>query len=324
MSVCEMKGLYINFMIRFNEEQKKRFEGGWQKLKVGSEEFKLKLRHDPYFNSLRVKYGYSTTCHKAQGGEWETVFVDYFGRVSLRSDSLRWCYTATTRANQTLFALNAPHFGKFDQFSFSSIVVAGKIPNDALNLEHVAISPLHAADSHKAKSLKYWEISEKLRGTQYRIENVESLGGFQERYTISDAEKKFQLDGFHKGSGHFIDPFKVISAIDAKEKLEIENIVNRPFITQFPLNYTPRHENLEELYSVMQSGCESLGISITNIIENKFDVTYYLITDNPFAAIKFCFDQNYKLSTAMPRTLKKAEDAKLIQLTQNLLNHARA
>ena len=109
LSISEMKALYIDFVMRFQEQQKKREEEEEEevgeagetreeKKKIGSEEFKNQLRQDPYFNALRVKYGYAITCHKAQGGEWKTIFIDYYGRTSLKNDPLRWCYTATTRS----------------------------------------------------------------------------------------------------------------------------------------------------------------------------------------------------------------------------------
>lgn len=63
------------------------------------------LRNDPYFNALQVKYAYAVTCHKAQGGQWDSVFVD-MGMIqqdALKSlDFYRWLYTATTRAVKTL------------------------------------------------------------------------------------------------------------------------------------------------------------------------------------------------------------------------------
>ncbi len=63
------------------------------------------LRTDPYFNALQVKYAYAVTCHKAQGGQWKSVFVDT-GNVNpdaLRTtDFYRWLYTATTRATRSV------------------------------------------------------------------------------------------------------------------------------------------------------------------------------------------------------------------------------
>lgn len=62
------------------------------------------LRRDPYYNALQVKYAYAVTCHKAQGGQWEYVYVD-IGYVQPEAQGMefyRWLYTAVTRATQTL------------------------------------------------------------------------------------------------------------------------------------------------------------------------------------------------------------------------------
>lgn len=63
------------------------------------------MKTDPYFNALRVKYAYAVTCHKAQGGQWDSVFVD-MGYISAESvtttDFYRWLYTATSRAKKCL------------------------------------------------------------------------------------------------------------------------------------------------------------------------------------------------------------------------------
>lgn len=66
------------------------------------------LRSDPYFNALQVKYGYAVTCHKAQGGQWSSVFVDmgYIPPESQGIDFYRWLYTSTTRAVRELNYIN--------------------------------------------------------------------------------------------------------------------------------------------------------------------------------------------------------------------------
>jgi exodeoxyribonuclease-5 len=35
------------------------------------------MRKDPYINALQIKYGYAVTGHKAQGGQWRNVMVDF-------------------------------------------------------------------------------------------------------------------------------------------------------------------------------------------------------------------------------------------------------
>lgn len=67
------------------------------------------LKADPYYNALQVKYAYAVTCHKAQGGQWASVFIDmgYIPSEAYRTvDFYRWLYTATTRATTSLSLIN--------------------------------------------------------------------------------------------------------------------------------------------------------------------------------------------------------------------------
>ncbi len=68
------------------------------------------IRKNPYLNALIVKFAYAVTCHKSQGGQWSTVFIDEgFIKPELRDlDYLRWLYTAITRATQKVFVINFP------------------------------------------------------------------------------------------------------------------------------------------------------------------------------------------------------------------------
>ncbi|HRO77088.1 MAG TPA: ATP-binding domain-containing protein [Crocinitomicaceae bacterium] len=64
-----------------------------------------KVMKSPYFNALQVKFAYAVTCHKSQGGQWETVFVDHgYIHDEFFDNSLnRWLYTAFTRSKTKLF-----------------------------------------------------------------------------------------------------------------------------------------------------------------------------------------------------------------------------
>lgn len=66
------------------------------------------LKKNPYYNALQVKFAYAVTCHKAQGGQWDAVFVDQGYRTDemLNTEFLRWMYTAVTRAVRELFLVN--------------------------------------------------------------------------------------------------------------------------------------------------------------------------------------------------------------------------
>lgn len=63
---------------------------------------------NPYWNALQVKYAYCVTCHKAQGGQWDNVFVDmgYIHPDSAGLELYRWLYTAITRARRRLTVID--------------------------------------------------------------------------------------------------------------------------------------------------------------------------------------------------------------------------
>ena len=67
-----------------------------------------KVLKDPYFNALQVKFSYAVTCHKSQGGQWDTVFIDqgYLTKEMVNVEYLRWLYTAFTRAQSKLYLAN--------------------------------------------------------------------------------------------------------------------------------------------------------------------------------------------------------------------------
>lgn len=66
------------------------------------------VRSDKYFNALQIKFAYAVTCHKAQGGQWERVFIDQgmFNRNEVTLDYLRWFYTALTRSTGRVYLVN--------------------------------------------------------------------------------------------------------------------------------------------------------------------------------------------------------------------------
>lgn len=66
-----------------------------------------KVRENPYFNALQVKFAYAITCHKAQGGQWENVFIErpWLPTGEPDREYLRWLYTAFTRARKKVFLI---------------------------------------------------------------------------------------------------------------------------------------------------------------------------------------------------------------------------
>lgn len=73
-------------------------------------ELYAQVKNDSYFNALQVKYAYAVTCHKAQGGQWQHVYIDqgYLTEDMMNEDYFHWLYTAFTRASKKLFLINWP------------------------------------------------------------------------------------------------------------------------------------------------------------------------------------------------------------------------
>ncbi len=66
----------------------------------------LAIKSNKFFNALQVKFSYAMTCHKSQGGQWKTVFIEQpYLPDGISTEYLRWLYTAATRAQETLYLI---------------------------------------------------------------------------------------------------------------------------------------------------------------------------------------------------------------------------
>lgn len=86
---------------RLYQEVAKDFEGERSKYKQLQG-----IKKNRYFNALQVKFSYAMTCHKSQGGQWKTVFVEQpYLPEGQNIDYLRWLYTALTRAQEKMYLI---------------------------------------------------------------------------------------------------------------------------------------------------------------------------------------------------------------------------
>lgn len=98
LTQSQQKELFIDFYYRMKDK------GISQK----SQAFKQNMMSDPYLNALRTVYGYALTCHKAQGGEWDYVYLDIPKSVPAlpKPYVYQWVYTAMTRAKKGLYLVD--------------------------------------------------------------------------------------------------------------------------------------------------------------------------------------------------------------------------
>lgn len=179
LSSDEQKALYIDFKIRH------------PKLSPGTPEFGQVLRGDGYFNALRAKFGYAATCHKAQGGEWKRVFIDFSTTMAGPNRAyFRWAYTAITRARETVFTLHLPEFSVVPKIHFAKDLHADgthiDIPETALDQE---LDFTFKTPALKAIFLACWDI---LKDQNVSVDAIKSTD-FREQYTISQGLKAAKL-----------------------------------------------------------------------------------------------------------------------------------
>lgn len=200
----ESKALYLDFCIRHPH------------LKRGSLEFKETLRSDSYFNTLRLKFGYAITCHKAQGSEWNHVFVKCKTHQNqLSADYFRWLYTAITRTSKNLYLLDPPNIkiGAGIKAVNSPNILSSKVSSQdtsKANHQNVNASDNHTCTeednnfgipSHAYFSLEVLgRIRRLLNGSDVKIQDV-SQGQYLEIYFFEANSEITRIDIGYNAKG---------------------------------------------------------------------------------------------------------------------------
>ena len=307
ISIDENRALYINFCMRNPN------------LKQGTESFAEALLYDEYYNAIRAKYGYAVTGHKCQGGEWGKVFVDYTGRTGLDDDSLRWAYTATTRAQKTLYVTNLPHITPFSKFRIEPIQKCKNIAPECRILNEVPPTPFHNKNVDNGIRAKYHCIAKNMEYTPYRIISVQSRP-YLEIYNIQTPDGVDRYDLFYK-AGDIFQPAKAASPNQHTPLIEI--MLNDEQGMSYKYNYIPSDESHCKLLDLIRSACDTISVQITNVVEHAedFSTTYYMRTSGTFSYIKVYVNSNGFITYAKPMSLKGKDDGELSEIIEIINSH---
>ena len=307
ISIDENRALYINFCMRNPN------------LKQGTESFAEALLNDEYYNAIRAKYGYAVTGHKCQGGEWGKVFVDYTGRTGLDDDSLRWAYTATTRAQKTLYVTNLPHITPFSKFRIEPIQKCKNIAPECRIFNEVPPTPFHNKNVDNGIRAKYHCIAKNMEYTPYRIISVQSRP-YLEIYNIQTPDGVDRYDLFYK-AGDIFQPAKAASPNQHTPLIEI--MLNDEQGMSYKYNYIPSDESHCKLLDLIRSACDTISVQITNVVEHAedFSTTYYMRTSGTFSYIKVYVNSNGFITYAKPMSLKGKDDGELSEIIEIINSH---
>ena len=305
LTFIQIQALYINFCMRHQE------------LKRNSQEFKELLKHDPYYNALRVKYGYAITGHKSQGGEWHTVFVDYTGRTGLTNDCLRWTYTVTTRASHILYGCNMPNVTPMSKLRVAPIIKTVKPREEYLSFTDVPETPYHSIGAPNYLKAKYWAVSDELRSAGCAVKSVESKS-YCEWYRIEDNQNQNHLvQCYYNKAGIFT---RYMAGDNLEGIIPILSLVQVNLTPLCSFRYTPSNEVLKALYNNVESICSDLDVKITNIVEHlpNYHVYYYLQGSGSYSCIQFFITKDGFISYVQPFSDMGSDDDILKRVLENL------
>ncbi len=256
------------------------------------------LRADPFFNAVRVKFGYAITCHKAQGGEWKNVFVNcqthmgYFNPMYFR-----WLYTAITRAKEMLFVLNAPNdrtgLLSVINFTFQDQVIILKKEVWEMDI------PIPLPDNIPFLQIIYYAIFDLLKDEGLTIDSIQHHQ-YHEAYFLSKGTEKAnfkiyynnkdKISNIQKDNNTFlwIQPiFEKLQTLQNKYIIREEDDLLSEAIEKefhFPEQF------LEDFHKLIYTKLTGSGIRISDISSANFLQKYFFCQNGHTAVIDFWYN----------------------------------
>lgn len=225
------------------------------------------LQTDPYYNAVICKYGYAMTCHKAQGGEWEHVFVDMcrFGGTA-NEDYFRWAYTALTRASKRIWHFRSPEFDFISNLIVEEIKCSSKI-----KVSNYADD----SDFCNARFKRLRALSEKMGITV----TEDKSKSYQHIITFTNQESniaRFQL--WYNAKGYSAKDVLISSSSEEFSSI-CRPIVDASYAPEYVPFSAPDRPFAERLVAFIRSQIAELGIQLLDIKQDDYQDVFHLKTD---------------------------------------------
>lgn len=266
-------------------------------ISIGSEEYRERMKSDPYLHALVCKYGYAITCHKAQGGEWEKVFVDMDRLGGVQTNGyFRWVYTAITRSSKSLWHFASPSFNAVSKMSVMPIGKTDKI---------VYYVP-------QGENFLDWFFNrvssvcndQGITCTENRDNAFQQVLRFEKDGKTCAIQKWYKKDGYSAKRTPAVTNDKEFAA-------HIERMMDNLMIPE-ELPFEPKTEFAPKLHELVIDIANELGIRLMNICQEQWKDIYYLKTAPYESALSFSYNAKGKYSSVTPQSTGGTED-KLLQ-----------
>lgn len=271
------RALIVDFNNRLPESIKSRF-GEIQKLLRSKEKLTIKqqelcdayinlLHKDPYYNAIICKYGYAMTCHKAQGGEWENVFVDMcrFGGTA-NEDYFRWAYTALTRASKKIWHFRSPDFNYISNLIVEEITSSSKIKVSN-----------YAKDADFCKS-RYMRIQSHAQTLGLTI-SEDRTKPYQHLITFSDGQSNSATYQLWYGAKGYSAKDVLVSSSSEDFSSICTPIIEASYAPECVPFSVPDRPFAEKLVRFIRSQLNETGIQLLDITQENYQDVFHLKTD---------------------------------------------
>ena len=281
LSSDENKGIYIDFM--------RRHPG----LKPNTKEWVDTLMMDPYFNALKVKFGYAITCHKAQGSEWKNLFLNCKTMTSVLSENyFRWFYTAITRAKSKIYTLDEPHINLLSNIKNLN---ANEIAQSNTSSSNTVSSGFNFQSDHQRQI--YIKIKEILDKNNIEILQI-THHQYQEQYTIALKNERCKVKICYNSKNK-------ISSISAVESNSLANLVLN--LLESAKNSISCSDNcdigfsedfLKEFYGLIKARLDTQKINIINLEHFNYMERYMLEKNGSTCVADFYYNAKKSFTTS--------------------------
>ena len=264
------------------------------------------LSKDPYYNAVICKYGYAMTCHKAQGGEWDNVFVDMcrFGGTANEA-YFRWAYTALTRASKRIWRFRSPDFNYISNLVVEEIKLSAniKVSNYADGADFLDVRLRRIAKLAGEAGLKVTEDRSKR---------------FQHLVTFGDADGNaatFQL--WYNAKGYSAKDILISSTSEELSSL-CATLVEESYVPDSVPFAAPDRPFAEKLVAFVRSQLSELGIRLLDITRENYQDVFHLKTDG-IAQVGLCYTSKGNYTYMRLASSLGPQDTKLQALRERFI-----